>query len=60
MKLSNTFSKWLFEFALRKEQRENYSYSFVEKLSTIAFYQQKVSKNEMIKQTGVSTNPVNI
>ena len=60
MKLSKTFSKWLFEFVLRKEQQENYSYPFVEKLSTIAFYQQKVSKNEMIKPTGVSTNPVNI
>ena len=59
MKLSKTFSKWLFEFVLRKEQQENYSYPFVEKLSTIAFYQQKVSKNEMIKPTGVSTNPVN-
>ena len=31
MKLSKTFSKWLFEFALLKEQRENYSYPFVEK-----------------------------
>ena len=44
---SKTFSKWLFETSL-----------CLKLTLFIAFYQQKASKNEMLKQFGVSTNEI--
>ena len=52
--IRKTFSKHLFETSLSKSKDQLLSQSTL----FIAFYQQKASKNEMLKQFGVSTNEI--